>query len=169
MDTEKLMDDIWLSAEELLGDPTLPTTTAGIHYRAKSENWRARKRDGVRGGKALEYRLSSISPITRASILRSMNPTAQDDITLEKSDCSLKNSEKKMMPNDQNEELILKLYRSLPTDDVRARFFIRVLRLTSELLDDTVHNDGQEILQQGHSSESTNPAPHVSTHSKKAG
>ncbi|HGI5914383.1 TPA: DNA-binding protein [Yersinia enterocolitica] len=44
----------WFSASELLSHPLLPTTTQGIHKKAKRENWIARKRIGIQG-KGIEY------------------------------------------------------------------------------------------------------------------
>ncbi len=160
-ETEK-MDDIWMSADELLGDPSLPTTTAGIHYRAKQEHWRSRKREGVRGGKAIEYHLASLPPVNRASILARMGHETgnehgkSDDVTT-------------TFPEDGNEELMLKLYRSLPNDESKRRFFSRILVLTSEFLEAYADHANKEILCRGYSTENEDSAPQISTHNKKAG
>ena len=47
----------WYSALELAGLPGLPGTEQGVNYRAKRENWQARKRAG-RGGGQEYYRVS---------------------------------------------------------------------------------------------------------------
>ncbi|MBJ8744064.1 hypothetical protein I5403_05975 [Citrobacter farmeri] len=160
-EAEKQLDDIWMSADELLGSPSLPTTTAGIHYRAKQEHWQFRKREGVRGGKAIEYKLSSLPPVSRASILSKMAPVTRGIQNQREEDPAV-------LPNDGNEELILKLYRSLPSDESRRRFFSRLLVLTSELLESSAELENKEILRGSNSTESTNPTPQVSTHGKKA-
>lgn len=53
------MNKEWFSARELIGVPSLPTTTQGIHARARRENWCSRRRLGVQG-KAIEYSADSI-------------------------------------------------------------------------------------------------------------
>lgn len=49
----------WFSASELLFHPLLPTTTQGIHKKAKREGWIYRKRRGVQG-KGIEYSIYSL-------------------------------------------------------------------------------------------------------------
>lgn len=49
----------WFSSKELLSIAGMPSTIQGVNRKARSENWTARKRTGVRG-KALEYHINSL-------------------------------------------------------------------------------------------------------------
>ncbi|WP_174847161.1 DNA-binding protein [Yersinia artesiana] len=50
----------WFSAKELVGTPSLPTTTQGLHAKARREKWIVRRRQGVQG-KAVEYSIDNFS------------------------------------------------------------------------------------------------------------
>lgn len=57
-----------MTANELAGLGGLPKSPQGVNTRARSEGWEKRKRAGVKGGKAVEYDLSSIPESTRKLI-----------------------------------------------------------------------------------------------------
>ncbi len=69
--------DSWFTADELiqLGLSELPTSIAGVHYRATSQGWEKRKKEGVKGGKAIEYHLASIPEPEYSTISRAMFPS----------------------------------------------------------------------------------------------
>ncbi|HDL7612579.1 TPA: putative DNA-binding transcriptional regulator [Yersinia enterocolitica] len=50
----------WFSAKELVGAPSLPTTTQGLHAKARREKWISQRRRGVQG-KAVEYSIDNFS------------------------------------------------------------------------------------------------------------
>lgn len=50
----------WFSAKELVGTLSLPTTTQGLHAKARREKWVVRRRQGVQG-KAVEYSINNFS------------------------------------------------------------------------------------------------------------
>ncbi|UXD25295.1 hypothetical protein FORC065_2491 [Yersinia enterocolitica] len=54
----------WFSAKELVGTPSLPTTTQGLHAKARREKWIVRRRQGVQG-KAVEYSIDNFSERVR--------------------------------------------------------------------------------------------------------
>src|SRR3569832_1951152 len=64
----------WYSASDLAGRPGIPGTKQGINDRAKRENWQRSRRQGRGGG--YEYHLTSLPPITQASLItqRSLSP-----------------------------------------------------------------------------------------------
>lgn len=60
---------VWVSPQDLLGVPGMPTSIAGIHYRAKMQDWIKRKKEGVKGGKAVEYDVLSIPEPEKEKVL----------------------------------------------------------------------------------------------------
>lgn len=58
----------WYSAAELAGVPGMPSTVAGVAYRAKKEQWVSRRRAGRGGG--LEYHQRSLDEVTKTYFTR---------------------------------------------------------------------------------------------------
>ena len=56
----------WYSAQELTGAVSMPSTVQALSRKAKSENWRSRKREARGGGK--EYHLSSLPAKTQTAL-----------------------------------------------------------------------------------------------------
>lgn len=59
------MNKAWFSPQELLQLPGMPTTVQGIRFKAKTESWESRKKEGSKG---FEYHLGSLPPITQAHL-----------------------------------------------------------------------------------------------------
>ncbi|MFV0597658.1 DNA-binding protein [Shewanella sp.] len=59
------MNKAWFSPQELLQLPGMPTTVQGIRFKAKTESWESRKKEGSKG---FEYLLGSLPPITQAHL-----------------------------------------------------------------------------------------------------
>lgn len=57
-----------MTANELAGLGGLPKTPQGVNTRARLEGWVKRKREGIKGGKAVEYNVDSIPANTRKLI-----------------------------------------------------------------------------------------------------
>lgn len=55
------MEKEWFTAMELAGIAGLPKSTAGVHDKARREEWERRRKQGVQG-KALEYAIESLPP-----------------------------------------------------------------------------------------------------------
>lgn len=60
------MNKAWFSPQELLQLPGMPTTVQGIRFKAKTESWESRKKEGSKG---FEYHLGSLPPIDRKSVV----------------------------------------------------------------------------------------------------
>lgn len=58
----------WFTAEELAGQPHVPTTSRRVRELAKRKEWQLRNRKGRGGGN--EYHLSSLPPETQAALLK---------------------------------------------------------------------------------------------------
>lgn len=78
--------DIWLSPKECAGLSGLPKTPAGVLYVAKKQGWSNRKKEGVKGGKAIEFNVESLPEEARAELLykRGEVETSQGVIAIEK-------------------------------------------------------------------------------------
>lgn len=60
---------IWVSPHDLIGIPGMPSSVAGIHYRANTQGWSKRKKEGVKGGKAVEYDVLSFPESERSNTM----------------------------------------------------------------------------------------------------
>lgn len=70
---------LWVSPQDLLDAPGMPSSIAGIHYRANMQGWIKRKKEGVRGGKAVEYDVMSFPQTERENVMMHLGLTTPDD------------------------------------------------------------------------------------------
>lgn len=70
---------LWVSPQDLLDVPGMPSSVAGIHYRANMQGWIKRKKEGVKGGKAIEYDVMSLPQIERESVMMHLGLTGSND------------------------------------------------------------------------------------------
>ena len=182
---EKFFDEEWLTAEELLSDPLLPTSVAGIHYRANKEGWVKRKRLGVKGGRAVEYHVSSLPRENQESLLNNFYLKQNDNLMPDRYKKILDSFDKgtKRMHDfydarkpggevsgvSSSEQLLIHVLHSLPDDVTRQKFLSKVYAIASELLNEAIAVDEREILGKRNTNERTPPASSVGTHGKKAG
>ncbi|EOV5090748.1 DNA-binding protein [Serratia marcescens] len=59
----------WLTPHELTQVTGLPSTPQGINSRAKAEGWTKRKKEGVKGGKAVEFDVDSLPESVRKLVM----------------------------------------------------------------------------------------------------
>ncbi|MEI7145064.1 DNA-binding protein [Pectobacterium brasiliense] len=59
----------WLTPYELAQVVGLPSTPQGINSRAKAEGWSRRKKEGVKGGKAIEFDVDSFPENVRTLVM----------------------------------------------------------------------------------------------------
>ncbi|WP_265556612.1 DNA-binding protein [Serratia grimesii] len=59
----------WLTPHELTQVIGLPSTPQGINSRAKAEGWTKRKKEGVKGGKAVEFDVDSLPESVRKLVM----------------------------------------------------------------------------------------------------
>lgn len=71
----------WFSVTDVLGLPGLPGTPQGVRKMAKSQEWVSRRKQGVQG-KALEFSVSSLPPVTQAALLRKAGKVVVGGMTL---------------------------------------------------------------------------------------
>lgn len=72
----------WFSVTDVLGLPGLPGTPQGVRKMAKSHGWESRRKEGVQG-KALEFSVSSLPPVTQAALLRKTGKVVVGGMTLD--------------------------------------------------------------------------------------
>ena len=72
----------WFSIKDVIGLVGLPSTLMGVHKVAKREGWVSRRKEGVRG-KALEFSVSSLPPVTQAALLRKAGKVKVGGMTLD--------------------------------------------------------------------------------------
>ncbi|WP_303845347.1 transposase domain-containing protein [Aeromonas sobria] len=72
----------WFSVTDVLGLPGLPGTPQGVRKMAKSQGWGSRRKEGVQG-KALEFSVSSLPPVTQAALLRKAGKVVVGGMTLD--------------------------------------------------------------------------------------
>lgn len=72
----------WFSIKDVIGLVGLPSTLMGVHKVAKREGWVSRRKEGVRG-KALEFSVSSLPPVTQAALLRKSGKVVVGGMTLD--------------------------------------------------------------------------------------
>lgn len=72
----------WFSVTDVLGLPGLPGTPQGVRKMAKSQGWESRRKEGVQG-KALEFSVSSLPPMTQAALLRKAGKVKVGGMTLD--------------------------------------------------------------------------------------
>ncbi|MGS4429248.1 DNA-binding protein [Serratia marcescens] len=160
-DTEK--QDVWLTAEQIvqMGLSDLPTSIAGIHYRATSQGWEKRKKEGVKGGKAVEYRLASIPEPESSAISRSMPST---DACINANECV----------DESSTYTRLMAIFTLMTELERLRA-IKLFKtgglnaLMPDVLDADSKSTQREIFGEGSSPARTTLADEANPHDKKAG
>lgn len=61
------MSKEWFSSKELTSLDGLPSTIQGVNRKARIENWKSRKRQGVQG-KAIEYHIDSLPSLVKNSL-----------------------------------------------------------------------------------------------------
>lgn len=72
----------WYTAKELAGVAHFPSTPQAINLKAKNENWRKQKREGVKG-KGVEYHISNLpNEVANALIAREAEAFYRSDATL---------------------------------------------------------------------------------------
>lgn len=72
----------WFSVTDVIGLPGLPGTPQGVRKMAKSQGWESRRKEGVQG-KALEFSVSSLPPVTQAALLRKSGKVKVGGMTLD--------------------------------------------------------------------------------------
>lgn len=72
----------WFSVTDVLGLPGLPGTPQGVRKMAKSQEWVSRRKKGVQG-KALEFSVASLPPVTQAALLRKSGKVKVGGMTLD--------------------------------------------------------------------------------------
>ncbi|HDI9478684.1 TPA: putative DNA-binding transcriptional regulator [Escherichia coli] len=65
-DTKK---SIWCTPQEIMAADGMPGSVAGVHYRANVQGWIKRKKEGVKGGKAVEYDVMSMPTKEREQVI----------------------------------------------------------------------------------------------------
>ncbi|MDP8832753.1 DNA-binding protein [Serratia marcescens] len=68
----------WLTPHELTQVTGLPSTPQGINSRAKSEGWTKRKKEGVKGGKAVEFDVDSLPESVRKLVMVTIPESRQE-------------------------------------------------------------------------------------------
>lgn len=72
----------WFSVTDVIGLPGLPGTPQGVRKMAKSQGWESRRKEGVQG-KALEFSVSSLPPVTQVALLRKSGKVKVGGMTLD--------------------------------------------------------------------------------------
>ncbi|EOX2111885.1 DNA-binding protein [Escherichia coli] len=73
--TEK---SIWCSPQEIMAADGMPGSVAGVHYRANVQGWMKRKKEGVKGGKAVEYDVMSMPTKEREQVIAHLGLSTPD-------------------------------------------------------------------------------------------
>ncbi|EKI9307159.1 putative DNA-binding transcriptional regulator [Salmonella enterica subsp. enterica serovar Rissen] len=73
--TEK---SIWCSPQEIMAADGMPGSVAGVHYRANVQGWTKRKKEGVKGGKAVEYDVMSMPTKEREQVIAHLGLSTPD-------------------------------------------------------------------------------------------
>ncbi|ELF7692548.1 putative DNA-binding transcriptional regulator [Escherichia coli] len=60
---------IWCTPQEIMAADGMPGSVAGVHYRANVQGWIKRKKEGVKGGKAVEYDVMSMPTKEREQVI----------------------------------------------------------------------------------------------------
>ena len=129
------MIDMWLSAKDCMGLVGMPTTAAGVNYKAKKLGWPSRKKQGVQGGKAIEYHISALPADVRAELLaaRGQIETSDGVITL---------PEQQPKPAETAERQILWQHweRASNEQRLRAEHRVKSVALVAELISSGLTN-----------------------------
>jgi len=73
--TEK---SIWCSPQEIMAADGMPGSVAGVHYRANVQGWTKQKKEGVKGGKAVEYDVMSMPTKEREQVIAHLGLSTPD-------------------------------------------------------------------------------------------
>ncbi|WP_192818001.1 DNA-binding protein [Escherichia coli] len=69
---------IWCSPQEIMTVDGMPGSVAGVHYRANVQGWTKRKKEGVKGGKAVEYDVMSMPDKERGQVIAHLGLSKSD-------------------------------------------------------------------------------------------
>ncbi|WP_048797086.1 MULTISPECIES: transposase domain-containing protein [Serratia] len=122
--------DLWLSPKECKGLPGIPQTAPGVVLRAKNEGWISRARQGIKGGKAIEYHVGSLPVEARAALLLSRGQVETSVGTIEIARPQLPTA-----AEHDRLQLWQRWERATDAQRQRAQTWLRAVVMAAELID----------------------------------
>lgn len=126
----------WFQTAELAGLPGMPTTTAGVTNKAKTDHWKKRKAVGVKG-RAFEYHIDSL-PLEVRMFLGEEQESRP--VQLEERDTLLH------LINQSDDELVNRLYQQVLHRGIDSLYVSPQDRGILDLLSDLNERERKEIF-----------------------